>query len=95
MKATDYEIVNHGYDHCQYFQGCGTYGTPFDEVFTGCADNAKEAYEYWGHYQYLWCAMADEDSTGQETYRAFVRAWDRKSAAEALGLTNTQLIKGV
>lgn len=45
MKATDYEIVNHGYDHCQYFQGCGTYGTPFDEVFTGCADNAKEAYE--------------------------------------------------
>lgn len=40
-----YEIVNHGYNHSQYFQGCGTYGTDFDHVVTGCGYNAKEAYE--------------------------------------------------
>ena len=62
------------------------------KVDSGGYDNGRA---YWGHHQYLWCAMADEDATGQEQYRAFVRAWDRKSAAEALGLNNTQLIKGV
>ena len=40
-----YEIINHGYDHSQYFQGCGTYGTPFEYVATGCGMTAKEAYE--------------------------------------------------
>ena len=40
-----YEIINHGYVHSQYFQGCGTYGTDFDHVVTGCGMNAKEAYE--------------------------------------------------
>ena len=40
-----YEIINHGYEHSQYFRGCGTYGTPFEHVITGCGINAKEAYE--------------------------------------------------
>ena len=40
-----YEIINHGYDHSQYFQGCGTYGTDFEHVVTGCGYNAKDAYE--------------------------------------------------
>jgi hypothetical protein len=44
-KIIDFEIVDHGYDHAQYFQGCGTYGTVFDEVYTGAGDNAKDAYE--------------------------------------------------
>lgn len=44
MKKTNYEIINHGYNHSQYFQGCGTYGSSFDHVVTGCGDNAKEAY---------------------------------------------------
>lgn len=44
-KIMDYEIVNHGPDHSDYFQGCGTYGTPFDEVSTGIGTNAKEAYQ--------------------------------------------------
>lgn len=44
MKKTNYEIINHGYDHSQYFQGCGTYGSSFDHVVTGCGYNAKEAY---------------------------------------------------
>lgn len=45
MKKTNYEIVNHGYEHSQYFQGLGTYGTSFDYAVTGCGMNAKEAYE--------------------------------------------------
>ena len=45
QKITAYEIINHGYDNSQYFQGCGTYGTEYNEVFTGIGNNAKEAYE--------------------------------------------------
>ena len=44
MKYTEHEILNHGYDHSQYFQGCGT-GSHFEHVVTGCGNNAKEAYE--------------------------------------------------
>lgn len=44
MKITNFEIINHGYDHAQYFRGCGTYGTNFEHVITGCGYNAKEAY---------------------------------------------------
>lgn len=42
---TDYEIVRHGIDNSQYFQGCGTAFTDFDEVATGIGDNPKEAAE--------------------------------------------------
>lgn len=44
MKAK-YEIINHGAENCQYFQGCGTSFTQFEHCVTGCGDNAKEAYE--------------------------------------------------
>ena len=40
-----YEIINHGYEHSQYFQGCGTSFTDFTDVATGCGNDAKEAYE--------------------------------------------------
>lgn len=43
-KILDYEIINHGYDHAQYFQGCGAAFTSFDVCFTGAANNAKDAY---------------------------------------------------
>jgi hypothetical protein len=39
-----YEIVDHGWDNSQYFQGCGTAYTDFDHVVTGVGDNAKTAY---------------------------------------------------
>lgn len=45
MKRTECEIINHGYCHSDYFQGCGTYGTKFSEVVTGAGLNAKAAYE--------------------------------------------------
>lgn len=41
----EYKIINHGYDHSQYFQGCGTYSSTFENVVTGCGMDAKEAYE--------------------------------------------------
>jgi hypothetical protein len=51
MKTTpehciaSYEIVDHGIEHSQYFQGCGTSYTDFDECVTGCGDNALEAFD--------------------------------------------------
>jgi hypothetical protein len=45
QKIKGFEIINHGYDHSDYFQGCGTYFTDFDMAFTGIGTNAKEAYE--------------------------------------------------
>lgn len=41
---SSYQIINHGWDNAQYFQGCGTAYTEFDHVQTGCGDNAAEAY---------------------------------------------------
>jgi hypothetical protein len=39
----EYELIDHGIDHCQYFQGCGTAFTSFSECVTGCGNNAAEA----------------------------------------------------
>jgi hypothetical protein len=39
-----YEIINHGPDHEQYFQGCGTAFSDFDRVVTGAGYDAVEAY---------------------------------------------------
>ena len=44
MKLISYEILDHGMDHSQYFQGCGTAYTDFTNVWTGAGNNAKEAY---------------------------------------------------
>ena len=44
MKTiTCFEIVDHGIDHAQFFQGCGVGRTKFAEVATGCGDNPAEA----------------------------------------------------
>ena len=42
-QITEYQILFHGIEHSQYFQGCGTYGTPFDDVATGTGDTKSEA----------------------------------------------------
>ncbi len=44
MKLISYEILDHGMDHSQYFQGCGTAFTNFTHVWTGAGDSSKEAY---------------------------------------------------
>ena len=44
-KIKSFEIINHGYDHAQYFQGCGISFTPFEDVATGLGYSAADAYE--------------------------------------------------
>jgi hypothetical protein len=44
-RVVDYEIVDHGIDWPDYFQGCGVAFTTFDECFTGIGDNAQAAYD--------------------------------------------------
>lgn len=44
MKTvTRFEIVDHGINHAQYFQGCGVSRTKFTDVATRCGDNPAEA----------------------------------------------------
>ena len=45
MRISSFEILDHGIDNSQYFQGCGTSYTAFDHVQTGCGENATEAFE--------------------------------------------------
>jgi hypothetical protein len=44
-KVTEYQIVDHGFESPDYFQGCGTAYTEFDDVATGCGDTAKAAFD--------------------------------------------------
>jgi hypothetical protein len=41
--AVAFEIVNHGIQHSQYFQGCGTTFTDYTDVATGIGDDYNEA----------------------------------------------------
>ena len=46
MRAvSNYELVFHGMETPDYFQGCGVAFTPFDECFTGIGASQKEALE--------------------------------------------------
>jgi hypothetical protein len=42
-RVSDYQLIDHGIDHSQYFPGCGTAFTPYDHCVTGCGDNFAEA----------------------------------------------------
>ena len=44
MKLIEYEIINHGIDLSQYFQGCGVSFMDYTHVWTGVGDSSKEAY---------------------------------------------------
>jgi len=45
MKITDYQIVDHGVEQEQYFQGCGVCGFKFEHVATGIGDSPYKALE--------------------------------------------------
>ena len=45
MKILDFEIIDHGVEHEQYFQGCGVAFTKFDDCATGIGDSLYEALE--------------------------------------------------
>jgi len=40
-----HEVVIHGVEHEQYFQGCGVSFTPYTDVATGIGSDAREAFE--------------------------------------------------
>lgn len=42
---TNFQLLSHGFDHSQYFQGCGTSFTDYAHVVTGCGGSEKEAFE--------------------------------------------------
>ena len=42
-RVEDYELLDHGIENPQYFQGCGTSLTQYDEVVTGIGDSPAEA----------------------------------------------------
>lgn len=42
-RVTDFTVVDHGIDNCQYFQGEGTAFSKHEYVVTGCGSNAQEA----------------------------------------------------
>lgn len=42
-RIEEYEIVDHGIEHEQYFQGCGTAFSKFDDVYTGIGNSLKDA----------------------------------------------------
>lgn len=39
----EFEIVQHGLEGDQYFQGCGVSGTDYENVVTGCGNSEQEA----------------------------------------------------
>lgn len=44
MKTvTKFQIIDHGVEHAQYFQGCGLSFTDYNDVATGCGSTPKEA----------------------------------------------------
>jgi hypothetical protein len=46
MKTIEkYQIINHGVQNEQYFQGCGVSHTEFTDVSTGIGNNAHDALE--------------------------------------------------
>ena len=44
FKLKDFEVIGHGIENSQYFQGCGT-TRRFNEVITGCGFSEKEAFD--------------------------------------------------
>ena len=60
QKLIDFEIINHGPNHAQYFPGYGTAFTDFDFVVTGVGTNAKAAYK--DAVQQLYMSEIDSNS---------------------------------
>ena len=42
-RIGEFELIDHGIEHSQYFQGCGVAFTGFANVVTGIGDNPAEA----------------------------------------------------
>ncbi len=38
-----FEVVDHGWENSQYFQGCGTSFTAYNDIATGCGSSQRDA----------------------------------------------------
>jgi hypothetical protein len=41
----EFELIDHGAEHAQHFQGCGVAFTPYDNVATGVGNDPSEAFD--------------------------------------------------
>lgn len=67
-KIAEWEVLDHGLCHSQYFQGCGTSFTPWDDCFTGIGSSGQEALEdalEQAAQFYEWSAILEEDMLGE------------------------------
>lgn len=44
MRIGEYELIDHGIEHSQYFQGCGVAFTSYHHCATGIGSNFEDAY---------------------------------------------------
>ena len=91
FNLTDYEIIRHGVDGSQYFQGCGTCYTSFDNVQTGIGRTEKEAFE-----DALEC-IATSESFADGTFERLEREadesedWDERDVQEVIGASDEDM----
>lgn len=85
---SDYEIIRHGVEHSDYFQGCGTAFSKFEHVSTGIGDTEKEAFE--DALESM--AMGHSFGEGQiEKLEADETKWDTRDIQEAIGATDEEM----
>ncbi len=42
-RVARFQVIDHGIDHSQHFQGCGTSHTEYTDVATGIGDSRQDA----------------------------------------------------
>lgn len=72
-EVIKFEIVDHGFEHEQYFQGCGVAFTEYDTVYTGAGETPADALEDALEQSYsvgdLWLSdVQDERDTTCQVY---------------------------
>ncbi len=67
----EFELINHGMEHSQYFQGCGIAFTRWGNVITGIGNNPAEAID--GCLEQI--AQAEFDAEGMETRIMAQEGW--------------------
>ena len=79
-RIEEYEIINHGVQHSDYFQGCGTKFTEFTDVATGAGNSEREALD--DALEDL--ALADWDTESNADLQADYNRADDTDAVQAI-----------
>lgn len=91
FNLTSYEIIRHGVDGSQYFQGCGTCFTDFDFVQTGIGSTEKEAFD-----DALECIATSEsftDGTFERIEKEVSESeiWDERDVQDVIGASDEDM----